>query len=102
MCNRAGGLISRVIESYGVPTINLSINIDFTKKVCPPRSVHIDFPYGAVFGEPGNVDQQMAVIKELFLHLQKAKESGEVSYPPFKWRRTRYSSVKPEDFVPSG
>ncbi len=98
MCNQAGGLISRVIEEKGIATINLSINRDITKKIRPPRSAHVDFPHGAAFGEPGNVDQQMAVLKELLLLLQKATEPGAMVDLGFKWRRTKYRPVEKKDF----
>ena len=96
MCNQAGGLISRVIEESGIPTVNLSINRDITKKILPPRSVHVDFPHGVAFGEPQNVNQQMAVLRELLLLLQKGTEPGIIVDPPFKWRRTKYEEFKAE------
>jgi D-proline reductase (dithiol) PrdB len=100
MCNRAGGLISRVIESYGIPTISHSINRAFTEKIRPPRSLFFNFPYGAPFGEPGNVNQQMTVLRDLFLLLQEAKEPGVILDAPYKWRREKYEEVTAGDFMP--
>ena len=99
MCNRAGGLISRVIESYGIPTINHSINRAFTEKIKPPRSVCFNFPYGAPFGEPGNADQQMTVLRDLLLLLQTATEPGVIVDAPYKWRRETYKTLKAGDFA---
>lgn len=100
MCNRAGGLISRIIESHGIPTINLSINREFSEKVLAPRTVFLNYPFGAVFGEPGAVDQQLTVIRDLLLLLQTAKEPGSIVDMPYKWRRTRFEKPPKESYTP--
>ena len=92
------GLISRVIESYGIPTISLSINRSFSEKVPAPRSAFVKFPYGAPFGEPKAVDQHMTILRDLFWVLQTADEPGVIVDLPYVWRRTKYEPVPFESF----
>ena len=98
MCNRTVGLVSRVVEFYGIPTISLSINRSFAEKIPSPRNGFIKFPYGAPFGEPGHANQHLAILRDLFHLLQKAKAPGEIIDLPHQWKRTRYKDVLPETF----
>jgi hypothetical protein len=99
MCNRAVGLISRVVESYGIPTVALSINRSFSEKIPAPRTAFIKFPYGAPFGEPGAQHQQMTILRDLLLLLQKAKTPGDIVDLPYKWRRSQYEEVAAQSFI---
>ena len=99
MCNRAVGLISRVIEEHGIPTISLSINREFSEKIPAPRSAFVKFPYGAAFGEPGNADQQRTLLRDLLVILQRASEPGKIEDLPYQWRRTKYERPDKESFL---
>jgi len=44
------GLIQRIIESSGIPTISISINRPYTEKIKPPRSIFLDWPFGHPLG----------------------------------------------------
>jgi hypothetical protein len=68
----AGGLISRVPEASGIPTVSLSINRQISEKILAPRAAFVKFPRGASFGEPHNRLQQMTILRELLLLLQTA------------------------------
>lgn len=98
MCNRTGGLVSKVIESYGIPTVNLSINRQFSEKVPAPRTAFVKFPYGASFGEPGNENQHMTILRDLFQLLYSATEPGKIVDLPYQWRRTKYEPVTAQSF----
>jgi len=63
------GLVCRVVEQAGIPTVCISTGRDLTAQVKPPRSLFVNFPMGNNFGEPFNVDQQTAILSralELF------------------------------------
>ena len=49
------GLVARVIEARGIPTVLVSTGRDLTQQVLPPRSVFVNFPMGNPFGKPGDV-----------------------------------------------
>ena len=58
----------------------------------------VKFPYGSPFGEPGNVDQQRTILRDLLLHLKTAEVPGEIVDLPYRWRRSTYNQVQPSDF----
>ena len=93
MCNRAGGLIARVFESYGMSTVNLSLNREVSMRVGAPRSLYLRFPYGAALGEPGNVDQQRTILKDMFDAFTSIEEPGTMIDLPYRWRRDKYDPV---------
>ena len=85
------GLIQRVIEQAGIPTIGISIVRDYSEKVRPPRTVALRWPFGHPLGEPDNIPQQRAVLLEAFKALETIETPGEIIDLPFKWRREDYS-----------
>lgn len=87
-----------MLEGHGIPTVCLSINAAWSRKVPGPRNVLLKYPYGAPFGEPGQVDQQMTVLRDLLWALQSATEPGVIIERPYRWRRTEYPAVAPEAF----
>jgi D-proline reductase (dithiol) PrdB len=81
------GLIQRIIESSGIPTISISINRPYTEKIKPPRSIFLDWPFGHPLGEPGNVRQLAAVLAKRFEALDTIDTPGMMM--DVGWRRGR-------------
>jgi hypothetical protein len=94
MCNRAVSLIARVVESYGISTVALSLNREISEKIRAPRTLYLRFPYGAPLGEPGNANQQRTILKEMFEALTCVDEPGTLIDLPFRWRRDTYAPVE--------
>lgn len=88
------GLIQREIEKQGIPTIGVSIARKFTEDVKAPRAIFVKWPMGHPLGEPGRVEQQMAVLKSAFKALESIKEPGTIIDLPYRWRR--YEDLKKE------
>ncbi len=93
MCNRAVGLIARVVEGYGVSTVALSLNREITEKIKAPRSLYLRFPYGAPLGEPGHVNMQRTILKDMFDALVSITEPGTIIDLPYRWRRDSFGPV---------
>lgn len=87
-----------MVEAAGIPTVCLSINLSISERIGAPRSVFVRFPHGASFGEPGAVDQQRTVLRDLFWALQDTDQPGTVVEPGYRWRRTSYEPVNAESF----
>jgi len=87
-----------VVESYGIPTVCLSINLAITERIGAPRSMFVRFPHGASLGEPQAVDQQRSVLRDLLWALQDLEEPGHIVQPGYRWRRTSYGPVDPNSF----
>lgn len=85
------GLIQRAIEANGIATISISVNRPYTEKVRPPRAIFLPWPFGHPFGEPGNIDQQTAVLYKAFEALYTIQSPGEIVDVGWRWRRMDYS-----------
>ncbi len=57
------GLVARVIESSGIPTVVVATGRDLTVQVRPPRALFVNFPMGNNFGAPGAVAQQRRILR---------------------------------------
>ncbi|MCF8080810.1 MAG: hypothetical protein K9K88_16145 [Desulfobacterales bacterium] len=84
------GLIQRAIEQVGIPTVSVSIVREYTEKVKPSRAVYLRWPFGHPFGEPGNVNQQAAVLGKTLEVLSTSKIPGEIVDLGWRWRRETY------------
>ena len=58
------GLVARVVEEFGVPTVTVSTGRDITALVRPPRSLFVNFPMGNSFGMAGNTEMQTKILRE--------------------------------------
>ncbi|MGA8183491.1 MAG: hypothetical protein WB819_07590 [Terriglobia bacterium] len=63
MCNQSVGLVASVIEKAGIPTVGLSLLQMVTKKVRPPRSLYVPFPFGYPLGKPNDPKLQHQIIR---------------------------------------
>lgn len=78
--------------------MDLSINRGITERIGAPRGVFVRFPHGASLGEPGAIDQQRTVLRDLLWAAQDLREPGTIVEPGYRWRRTRYAPVDPASF----
>jgi len=86
------GLVARVIEARGIPTVLVSTGRDLTQQVLPPRSVFVNFPMGNPFGRPGDVAMQRRVLLDALHLAETAPRGGTLVDLPYTWG---------EDFAPS-
>ncbi len=76
------GLVSRVIEEEGIPTVTLAME----KEVAAPRVAFVPFPYNFPMGEPNERGRHREVALAALALLHELHEPGEVELP-FRWRR---------------
>lgn len=79
------GLVCRVVEEAGIPTVCLSTGRDLTAQVMPPRSVFVNFPMGNAFGAPFDQDMQMAILRAVLACAVNAREPGRLVDLPLQW-----------------
>ena len=70
------GLVCRVVEAAGIPTVCVSTGRDLTALVKPPRSLFINHPMGNPFGRPDDVDAHMSVLREALRLVAECDEPG--------------------------
>ena len=56
------GLIQRMAEEAGIPTISMGNDAERMAKIKPPRALLVKFARGSMLGEPGNVKRQRRII----------------------------------------
>ncbi len=81
------GLIQKVIETAGIPTVSISILKEITEQVRPPRAVFLPWPLGHPMGEPGHAAQQRRVLLDALGLLESARSPGALLEPGYVWGR---------------
>lgn len=79
------GLIARVLEAAGYPTLSLSSAYSITRAVHPPRAVFIDFPLGHTSGKPHDAAQQDDLLRRALHGFQSIRTPGDVLVLPDSW-----------------
>lgn len=79
------GLVARVVEEAGIPTVLVSTGRDLTVQVCPPRAVFVNFPMGNPFGRPGDAQMQRAILVEALRLAERSDEAGLLVDLPQDW-----------------
>lgn len=64
LCHQTLGIIARVVESAGIPTMTISVDPGMSDRVRPPRSAYYNGEFGAVAGKPGWPEYQLRVLDE--------------------------------------
>ncbi len=84
-CHQAMGILARVVERSGIPTVTVSGARDITERVRPPRAAYLDFPLGYCVGHPGDDAEQRAIVAEVLALAEQSLEPGEIVDLPFRW-----------------
>jgi D-proline reductase (dithiol) PrdB len=79
------GLVARVIEQAGIPTVLVSTGRDLTAQVRPPRSLFVNFPMGNPFGRSGDVAMQRRVLVAALELAVTAQHEGVLVDFPCDW-----------------
>jgi hypothetical protein len=70
------GLIQRIIEENGIPTISVSLSKEITEKIKPPRAVYTGFPLGHPLSYPGRNIMQLQILRFLLKQLKEIDKPG--------------------------
>jgi hypothetical protein len=79
------GLVQRVLEASGIPTVALSMIPDLTRAVGVPRLAGIGYPMGRALGRPHDADGQRAVLRATVEVLAAAQGPDTYVELPFVW-----------------
>jgi D-proline reductase (dithiol) PrdB len=79
------GLIARVIEAAGVPTLCMTSAWDITDAVAPPRSVFVHHPLGHQTGARGDAEGQSALVRDALEAGVAIQRPGEIVELPQRW-----------------
>ncbi len=61
-CHQAAALLQSIIEREGIATVSISLLMEVTRQVEPPRVLTVDRPLGYPLGQPNNPDLQKRIM----------------------------------------
>jgi D-proline reductase (dithiol) PrdB len=64
LCHQTVGILARVIEQSGIPTMVLSVDPKITDRVRPPRTAYYTGELGSVAGKPNWREYQLRILDE--------------------------------------
>ncbi len=79
------GLVARVLEREGLPTVSLTSAIDITERVKPPRVAFLNFPLGYPVGRPNQAREQQDVLRAALPLVHSVQQPGTIVELPFAW-----------------
>jgi hypothetical protein len=79
------GLVQRVLEASGIPTVALSMIPDLTRAVGVPRLAGISYPMGQPLGRPHDANGQRDVLRSMLDLLAAATGPDAYRELPFVW-----------------
>lgn len=69
--------------------MSLSLSLEITTQVAPPRALVLHYPFGHPLGEAGNPAQQEQIFWDA-LGLLSEPEGPVLVESPYRWRRTSF------------
>jgi D-proline reductase (dithiol) PrdB len=79
------GLVARVVEEVGIPTVVASTGRDLSAQVKAPRTVFVNFPMGNPFGRPFDRAQQRVILLDVLHAVETVQEGGALIDLPYEW-----------------
>ena len=97
------GLVARVIEAAGIPTVTLNMIWVYQRLIGMPRVAAIEHPFGRPYGEVGDRETQRQVILAALGMFQSATQPGTVEHLPFVWHEdpklTKWHPAEPSPII---
>ncbi|MDJ0869011.1 MAG: hypothetical protein QNK03_23085 [Myxococcota bacterium] len=97
------GLVGRVIEAAGIPTVTLNMIPAYQNLVGMPRVAAIEHPFGRPYGDVGDAATQRAVLEAALAVFDSAKQPGHVEHLPFVWhedpKQTKWHPAEPSPII---
>ncbi len=87
-------VLARTLEAHGLSTILVTMMPHWAEKVGVPRTLAVEFPFGHTLGQPGNVEQQMGIIREALRVLATAVAPGTLVHSAAAWPQPVEEAIK--------
>ncbi len=97
------GLVARVIEEAGIPTVIISMMPAYQPSIGASRVAAVGHPFGRPLGNVGDAQTQRAVLRAALQVLATARTPGQVVHLPFQWpedpKTTKWGPDEPSPIV---
>lgn len=87
MCQQSVGLIQRVLDEAGIPTISLTLVREITEQVKPSRALYLEHPFGHTLGDVGEKALQRRILLECLEAASHPAEPGTIHDLPYRWTK---------------
>lgn len=81
------GLIQRVFDEAGIPTISLTVVREITEQVKPSRALYLEHPFGHTLGDVGEKALQRRILLECLEAAVRPAEPGTIHDLPYRWTK---------------
>jgi D-proline reductase (dithiol) PrdB len=86
-------VVSRILETEGIPTVIVMTFKEAAEAMRPPRALYVRFPIGLTLGAPGAAAQQRVVIEDALATLAETTQPGTLRVLPYQWQRVDYEQL---------
>jgi D-proline reductase (dithiol) PrdB len=97
------GLVARVVEAAGIPTVTLNMIWKYQNLVGMPRIAAIEHPFGRPYGDVDDIETQKSVLRSALAVFEQAKEPGHVEHLPYRWHEdpkdTKWHPAEPSPII---
>jgi hypothetical protein len=97
------GLVARVIEAEGIPTVTLNMIWTYQRLIGMPRVAAIEHPFGRPYGDVDDAETQRAVLLAALRIAEEATTPGHVEPLPFVWHEdpdaTKWHPKEPSPII---
>jgi D-proline reductase (dithiol) PrdB len=97
------GLVARVVEAAGIPTVTLNMIWRYQNLVGMPRVAAVEHPFGRPYGDVGDRKTQSAVLRAALDVFGAAKNAGHIEHLPFRWHEdpkgTKWHPAEPSPII---
>ena len=80
------GLVQRVLDIFGIPTVSLSLVKEMTELVKPSKALYIQHPFGLTLGDVDDVATHEAVLRDCLHFATEPLPAGSIVDLPYQWK----------------
>lgn len=81
------GLLQRVFDEAGIPTISLTQVREITEQVKPSRALYVEHPFGHTLGDVGERALQRRILLDCLEAAVDLTEPGTIQDLPYRWTK---------------
>jgi hypothetical protein len=79
------GLAARGLEASGLVTVSLTNMPFITEKMGVPRGVAVEFPFGMIWGRPGDRLMERDIMQHMLDAVETIEKPGTIIELPYTW-----------------
>ena len=79
------GLAQRSLEESGLVTVSLTNMPFITEKIGVPRAVAVEFPFGMIWGHPGEREMHRDIMLHMLEAVETIEKPGTIIELPYTW-----------------